>query len=318
MKRAIILTDGKPGHENQSKALAAGLGLEAVLLPCTYPCRVRKSLSLLCDRLGIRPDLTGTEAAARNLAAQGACCLIGAGSNTFYTLKRLRRRLGLPAIAILTPRGYALSGFDAILAPAFDRPPQRENVIALPTNLTPARPDFYEAQTAAFLERYVPTKPRAVGVIIGGKNAIADVQAPWLRAQLEALFAATPECEHWVTTSRRTSPEAEAVIRDFPFDYRLLFSDDHFNPIPAFVTRCERLFVTAESTGMLSEAVAIGQSAVEVLDNLAPNAGKFRRFVDGLCAEGYAHRFDGSLGNAKRKVDLTPLFADLRTRLALN
>ncbi|MGN0856124.1 MAG: ELM1/GtrOC1 family putative glycosyltransferase [Candidatus Spyradenecus sp.] len=318
MKRAIILTDGKPGHENQSKALAAGLGLEAVLLPCTYPCRVRKSLSLLCDRLGIRPDLTGTEAAARELAAQGAVCLIGAGSNTFYTLKRLRRRLGLPAIAILTPRGYALSGFDAILAPAFDRPPVRENVIPLPTNLTPARSDFYEAQTAAFLERYVPTKPRAVGIIIGGKNAIADVQAPWLRAQLEALFAATPECEHWVTTSRRTSPEAEAVIRDFPFDYRLLFSEDHFNPIPAFVTRCERLFVTAESTGMLSEAVAIGQSAVEVLDNLAPNAGKFRRFVDGLCAEGYAHRFDGSLGNAKRKVDLTPLFADLRSRLALN
>lgn len=318
MKRAIILTDGKPGHENQSKALAAGLGLEAVLLPCTYPCRVRKSLSLLCDWLGIRPDLTGTEAAARELAAQGACCLIGAGSNTFYTLKRLRQRLGLPAIAILTPRGYALSGFDAILAPAFDRPPVRENVIPLPTNLTPARPDFYEAQTAAFLERYVPAKPRAVGIIIGGKNAIADVQAPWLRAQLEALFAATPECEHWVTTSRRTSPEAEAVIRDFPFDYRLLFSEDHFNPIPAFVTRCERLFVTAESTGMLSEAVAIGQSAVEVLDNLAPNAGKFRRFVDGLCAEGYAHRFDGSLGNAKRKVDLTPLFADLRSRLALN
>ena len=318
MKRAIILTDGKPGHENQSKALAAGLGLEAVLLPCTYPCRVRKSLSLLCDWLGIRPDLTGTEAAARELAAQGAVCLIGAGSNTFYTLKRLRRRLGLPAIAILTPRGYALSGFDAILAPAFDRPPVRENVIPLPTNLTPARPDFYEAQTAAFLERYVPAKPRAVGIIIGGKNAIADVQASWLRAQLEALFAATPECEHWVTTSRRTSPEAEAVIRDFPFDYRLLFSEDHFNPIPAFVTRCERLFVTAESTGMLSEAVAIGQSAVEVLDNLAPNAGKFRRFVDGLCAEGYAHRFDGSLGNAKRKVDLTPLFADLRTRLALN
>lgn len=318
MKRAIILTDGKPGHENQSKALAAGLGLEAVLLPCTYPCRVRKSLSLLCDRLGIRPDLTGTEACARELAAQGACCLIGAGSNTFYTLKRLRRRLGLPVIAILTPRGYALSGFDAILAPAFDRPPVRENVIPLPTNLTPARPDFYEAQTAAFLERYVPTKPRAVGIIIGGKNAIADVQAPWLRAQLEALFAATPECEHWVTTSRRTSPEAEAVIRDFPFDYRLLFSEDHFNPIPAFVTRCERLFVTAESTGMLSEAVAIGQSAVEVLDNLAPNAGKFRRFVDGLCAEGYAHRFDGTLGNAKRKVDLTPLFADLRSRLALN
>lgn len=317
MTQAIILSDGKPGHENQSKALAEGLGLQAAVVPCTYPCRLRKSLSLLCDRLGLCPDLTHTEAAVRALAAQGATCLIGAGSNTFYTLARLRRKLGLKSVAILTPRGYNPAHFDVILAPAFDRAQARSNLITLPTNLTPARPDFYQAQTAAFLERYVPKKPRAVGVIIGGKNAIADVSPAWLEAQLTALFAATPDCEHWVTTSRRTSPEAEAVVRRFPFDYALIFSAERFNPIPAFVTRCERLFVTAESTGMLSEAVAIGNSAVEILDNLGPKAGKFGRFVSLLCADGYAHRFDGTLGNAARKVDLRPVFDEVRARLGL-
>lgn len=318
MAYALILSDGKPGHENQSKALAEGLGFSFRIIPCTYTSKGKKAFSYLCDRLGLSPDLTGIDpAVSEAMAEERPALLIGTGSNTFFSLKRLRRKWQIPCVAILTPSGYSLRGFDVILAPRFDRPPERDNVLVVPTNLTPARPAFYQGQTAAFMERYVPKKARAVGVIVGGKNAIADVSPAWLEAQLKALFTATPGCEHWVTTSRRTSPEAEAVIRQFPFDYRLLFSEDHFNPIPAFVTTCERLFVTAESTGMLSESVAIGKAAVEVLDNLSPTAGKFARFVDDLCAEGYAHRFDGTLGSAARKVDLRPIFSEVKERLHL-
>lgn len=319
MATALILSDGKPGHENQSKALAEGLGLSFDILPCVYPSKAKKTLSLLCDKIGCPADLAGVlPEASSKIQALRPVVLIGAGSNTFYSLKFLRKKFNLPCVAILTPRGYALDGFDAILAPAFDNPPQKPNVIKIPTNLTPARPDFYREQTETFLERYTPKKPRAVGVIIGGKNPIADVEPQWLKTQLEQLFAATPDCEHWVTTSRRTSPEADAVIDTFPFDYSLIFSREKFNPIPAFVTQCERLFVTAESTGMLSEAVAVGTSNVEVLDNLTVTTGKFARFVDMLCSEGYAHRFDGSVGSANRKVDLLPLITELKARLNLS
>ncbi len=318
MSYALILSDGKPGHENQSKALAEGLGLSFKLLPCVYPSKVRKTLSLLCDRIGLCPDLTGIDPAAQAMMAEERpALLIGTGSNTFYSLKRLRKATGIPCVAILTPRGYSLKDFDCILAPAFDNPPPRDNVIAIPTNLTPARPEMYATQTEAFLERYVPKKDRAVGIILGGKNPIADVEPEWLRGQLEQLFAATPDCEHWVTTSRRTSPEAEAVVDSFPFDYKLIFSRERFNPIPAFVSKCETLFVTAESTGMLSEAVAIGNASVEVLDNLTVKTGKFARFVDSLCTEGYAHRFNGTLGNASRKIDISDLLAKVSTKLGL-
>lgn len=319
MPTALILSDGKPGHENQSKALAEGLGLSFQIQSCTYRNKFRKALSCLYDRLGCFADLTEIlPDITQKIEAERPSLIIGTGSNTFYSLKLLRRRFGIPCVAILTPRGYSLDGFDAILAPAFDDPPKRDNLITIPTNLTPARPDFYTAQTQAFFERYTPQKKRAVGVIIGGKNPIADVTAAWLDAQLQALFAATPDCEHWVTTSRRTSAEADAVIDRYPFEYKLIFSREKFNPIPAFVTQCERLFVTAESTGMLSEAVAIGAANVEVLDNLTVRTGKFARFVETLCAEGYAHRFDGTLGDAHRKVDLTPIFDALKTRLNID
>lgn len=310
MSYALILSDGKPGHENQSKALAEGLGLSFRIVACLYPSKILKTLSYLLDRVGIRPNLTGVP-----LPKERPALLIGAGSNTFYTLKVLKRALGVPCVAILTPGGYRFGGFDAILAPSFDNPPDLPNVIRMPTNLTPARPDFYVAQTKAFRGRYAQARPRAVGVIVGGRNAIADVTPEWLGAQLRQLFDATPDCEHWVTTSRRTSPEAEAVVDAFPFDYKLIFSRDRFNPIPAFVTSCETLFVTADSTGMLSEAVAIGTSSVEILDNLSVGAGKFGRFVEGLCADGYAHRFDGTLGHANRKVDPAPVLAELRARI---
>ncbi len=318
MPYALILSDGKPGHENQSKALAEGLGFSFHLVPCCYASKLKKALSYLYDKIELSVDLTGIDSEVRQaIARERPALLIGTGSNTFYSLKRLRRKLNIPCVAILTPGGYRLDGFDVILAPAFDRPPKRDNILELPTNLTPARPEMYATQTAAFMERYVPKKSRSVGVILGGKNAIADITPEWLRTQLEQLFAATPDCEHWVTTSRRTSPEAEAVVDAFPFDYKLIFSRERFNPIPAFVSTCETLFVSAESTGMLSEAVAIGTSAVEVLDNLTVPTNKFARFVDHLCAEGYAHRFDGTLGHAARKVDLTPIFEAVRQRLAL-
>ena len=113
----------------------------------------------------------------------------------------------------------------------------------------------------------------------------------------------------FVTTSRRTPPDAEAVVDSYPWDWKLIYSRDHFNPIPAFVSLASRLYVTAESTGMLSEACTSGSAHVAALDNLNAGNSKFRRFLDALRAEGYV---DGS-----RKVDLSGAFAAARRLLGL-
>ena len=54
MGKAIILTDGKAGHENQSKAFARALGLDFQLVPVKFKSPFHKILSYLFDRLGIR------------------------------------------------------------------------------------------------------------------------------------------------------------------------------------------------------------------------------------------------------------------------
>ena len=304
--KALILTDGKAGHENQSKAFARALGCDFDLRPVRFRSRAAKALSYLFDRLGIRTMrlFDGT------LAPDGAYRLvIGTGSGTFYAAKTLARRMGVPCGVVLYPRGYRIGTFDCILAPAFDNPPTAPNVIAIPVNLVAADAAFYAAGVTAFRERHPESGRPAAAVIIGGPNKCATMSPDWTRAQLDAIFARHKSegrnDEIWVTTSRRTPPAVEEVVRSFPFDYSLIYSQDHFNPIPAFVSLAAHLYVTAESTGMLSEACSFGKAEVHVMDNLKPGPHKFRRFAEACAKRG------------AEKVDLTPQFDAAKRLLGL-
>jgi mitochondrial fission protein ELM1 len=309
----LIVSDGKQGHVHQSIALCENLGAAYDLAEVRYPAAVCKAASYLLDRLGLRCPWLYRLRMPENPGHYAA--VAGTGSTAFYPVKVLARTLGLPCAAILTPRGYRMD-FDCILAPAFDRQPQRPNLVTLPVNLTPTRPEFYARGTEAFLVRHTPRRP-AVGVILGGPNSFASLHARDLEPELTRLFACTPDQEHWVTTSRRTPPEVDALVDRFPFDYRLVFSRDPFNPIPAFVMLCETLFVTADSTSMISEAVTHGRAAVEILMNLNGRPSKFAALVEHLAAAGAVHRFDGTLGQARQKIDLQPAFRRVAALLRL-
>ena len=320
-RRVLILTDGKAGHENQSKAFARALGCEFDLVEIHFKSTFHKALSYLFDRFGIHilslfkpfdirhpaPDTQTTNHEPRTTNHE-YCAVLGTGSGTFYAAKSLARKMGVKCGVVLYPRGYRIATFDCVLAPAFDRPSPAPNVITIPVNLVASDEAFYAAGTEAFRARYTPSEKPVVAVIVGGPNKCSTMSADWMKAQLERIFADTPDAEHWVTTSRRTPPEVEAVVDSFPFDYKLLYSKDHFNPIPAFVKLARTLYVTAESTGMISESCTFGTAEVHVLDNLKPGPHKFRRFVEDLAHGGYV---DGA-----RKVDLSEQF--IRARQLLN
>lgn len=318
MGKFLIITDGKAGHENQSKAFCRALGYDYDLLKVGYRSPVMKGLAYFFDRLGIKTGGVFNSEPLPN--ADGIAAVVCTGSTAFYPGKVIARRLGVPVAAILYPKGYRLD-FDCILAPEFDRPAPRANLISVPVNLTVPDPAFYENGVRQFRERFPQgwtkdgkVKP-AVGVIVGGPNGFAEMTVKQMKPLLDSLFAATPGQEHWVTTSRRTPPEVESLIAGYPFEYQLLFSQDHFNPIPAFVSLCERLFVTADSTGMISEAVTCGHSQVEVLMNLKDGTSKFARFVNDLERRNAVHVFDGKLGYADNKVNLTTVFDKARVLL---
>lgn len=306
MDKVLILTDGKAGHENQSKAFARALGLDFRLVPVKFRSPFHKMLSYLFDALGIRTVslLQGLDELPHSST------IIGTGSGTFYAAKSLARKIpGAKCGVVLYPRGYRLSTFDCILAPAFDNPAKLPNVVEIPANLVANDAEFYAKGVAAFRERYRGATDNLVGVIVGGPNKCSSMTVEWMKSRLDELFAANPGAQLCVTTSRRTPADVEALVDSYPWSYKLLYSKDHFNPIPAFVQLAKRLYVTAESTGMLSEACTFGTAEVVALDNLKPGPHKFRRFVENLRRAGYV---DGC-----RKVDLSSEFARAKALMGL-
>ena len=323
MKKVLILTDGKAGHENQSKAFARALGCEFDLVEIHFKSAFHKAVSYLFDKLGIATlSLLKPNAPLTDEASYSA--ILGTGSGTFYAAKALAKKLGVKCGVVLYPSGYRLSTFDCILAPAFDNPKKAANIIEIPANLVAADEAFYEKGVVAFKDHYGKVNGHApdasacpVAVIIGGPNKCSTMSSAWMKQQLDLIFESIRQSNQsdrqtvlpWVTTSRRTPPEVEALVDTYPWDYKLLYSKDHFNPIPAFVKLAKTLYVTAESTGMLSESCTFGTAEVKALDNLNPGPHKFRRFVEGLEKDGYL--------NGNRKVDLSAQFAAAKQLLGL-
>jgi mitochondrial fission protein ELM1 len=309
MKQAIIISDGKPGHFNQSIALCRHMGWTYETVEIAYKNRSAKTLSYLLDRIGVYSDALFSTSLKHQTS--DFKLLISTGSTTYYASKLLARTMGIPNIAILYPKGYRLD-FTHILCPAYDHPPKRDHIIELPLNLCAAEPAFFDEKTAEFKTKHQQDKP-AVGIIIGGPNAVSEVDAGLIGKQLEQIFARTEGMERWVTTSRRTPQEVEAVIASMPFDYTLINSRDPYNPIPAFIQLCDRLFVTSDSASMISECASFGSAKVEILMNRqlkTPN--KFEELIDGLVSRSAVHVFDGTLGKADTKIDLSPLLAVLQ------
>jgi mitochondrial fission protein ELM1 len=294
----LILSDGKPGHLGQSVACARLLGLDYTVCRVGFPSRWAKMASYPLDRLGIHTPALFT---LYDPLPADCCAVVSAGSSTYYANRTIARQLGVPAVAIMYPGGYG-PGFDLIVAQEHDRPPVRENLLAIPVNLAAPVP-------AGHVSR-VGDGP-VVAVVIGGPSRHFRMTATEMQRQLAALFSLFPGGDFLLTTSRRTPAEVEAVAESLPFRYRVIASRDGVNPIPDFLAIADYLFVTEDSTSMISEAVSFGAAAVEVLP-LAPTGmrNKVRGMTVTLASGGYLHRFDGTLGGCRRKLDLGSLLKE--------
>ena len=304
MTKVLILTDGKAGHENQSKAFARRLNCEFEIARVRFKSRFHKALSYIFDLARI--NATWLWEFESEIMPEGTpAAVIGTGSGTFYPAKSAAKSFGVKCGVVLYPRGYSLKGFDCILAPKFDNPKNLPNVIQIPANLVANDEGFYNDGVEQYKQRtdVVPE----IAVIIGGPNKCSTMTCEWMKEKLDEIFA-MPGAKA-VTTSRRTPADVDALVDSYQWDYKLIYSREKFNPIPAFVKLAKKLFVSAESTGMLSEACTFGSAAVYALDNLKPGRHKFRQFVEDLSHDGY---LDGS-----RKIILDQEFSRARKLLGL-
>jgi mitochondrial fission protein ELM1 len=293
-KTVLILSDSKPGHVNQSIAFARLLNIPCEIRRVGFKNRLCKALSYLCDRLGLySPMLFTGDALTGDFGA-----VVSAGSETYYANRVLSRTLAARSVAIMLPKGYRYA-FDLIIAQQHDHPPERVNILNLPVNLSWPEPQ-------GFVER-IDDRP-CVALMIGGASRHFQMDAGQVQNQLEKIYSLFPGADFLATTSRRTPADVEALIEEGPFRYKVIASRENVNPFADFLAISDYVFVTEDSTSMISEAVCFGTANVEVLPLARQSRNnKLQLMTDFLASEGYLHLFDGFYGNSHRKLDLGPI-----------
>lgn len=181
-----------------------------------------------------------------------------------YTLA-LARLFGSPAATVMTPSILGTDPFDFAIVPAHDSPPASENVFVTLGAPNAIDVEKLEREAESLLSKYAPVSSRRWGILIGGDDANYRITGPWIRDTIGCLAGLAHEegVDLYVTTSRRTSPDAEKALLElagrFPvFRMLLLASIDPSNPVPGILGGCEEVFCTEDSVSMVSEAATAG------------------------------------------------------------
>jgi len=295
VNRVLILSDDRMGHLNQSLALVKYLNVPYDVVSVTFKRKWFKALSYLLDRIGIYTDKLFDLQVDKTYDM-----IVGTGSATSYVTKVFAKKMGAKSVAMMLPHGYRYD-FDIIFAQSHDNPPIQENIIEIPANFAYVEPKgLYKAEK------------RSIGIVIGGDNKLFTMDMERLKGPLDFIRHHYQGYEVAITTSPRTSQDIESLVASYHFEYQVLFSKNPINPIPDFLEQCETVFITGDSTSMISEAVSYGKSNVVVLPLESKKENKFTRFIEMLQKEGYLHIFDGTIKNRNKKIDFRTYLEEVK------
>ena len=262
--KILILSDGKAGHVNQSIAFAKLKHLNFDIITINNHV---KFLTYMLDFFHIYINLFSLHVKDKNYKA-----VVSTGSSTYYATKYLAKKLGIKSIAIMLPRGFRYSDFDTIIASSHDEPPQTPNIISMPLSLSISEPKGLVKKTTQ----------KALGIIIGGSNAIFTMDEKSIKESLDKIFKDYPNHLKYITTSRRTPPHIDDLLENYSFDYEIIYSKNStINPIADFLMTCDELFITIDSTSMLSEARANSDANINIIELKANKINtKFHRLAE--------------------------------------
>jgi uncharacterized protein len=289
--RVVIVSDGKRGHENQSRVLARMLGDSEPLMmllrkgQAEWPLRLRFALAgdswlsqeaaaILVKRMLLPENAEQFRAFAEQAKAER-------GQLRYFTVSTgtppatlnlvLKRMLGAQTIVNMTPSLLPRKLFELNIVPEHDLSWQQlrhlpVNVIAEPLAL--GYHDVTSAQhLASRLRAECGLKPgqRYIGLAIGGPSKACRWPDRRVLLLLQRLleYSQQANAQLLVTTSRRTPPWCAAWLYQHYVGqpavvYFLDASKDPLNPLPAFYELCGNIFVTEDSYSMVCEAIQAG------------------------------------------------------------
>jgi uncharacterized protein len=281
---AWVITDGKPGMENQCLGLAEAVGVRASVkrIAVGKPWRWLSPWPVLAPLSAVRPPLM----------PPWPQLLIASGRQSIGPALRVKAAAGGNCFTVqIQDPVAARDRFDLIVPPRHDK---LAGANVLPTRgalhrVTPAR---LKAEAEIWRSSLAHLPRPLVAVLIGGANSayrLGPAEMAMLAAQLRGLGAGLA-----ITPSRRTDPKAvEALRAGLDGNAATIWDGQGENPYFGYLGLADHVLVTCDSVSMTSEALATAKP-VHVIQLPGGNA-KFSAFHQGLVADGLTRPFAGRL-----------------------
>ncbi|MFZ5756992.1 MAG: ELM1/GtrOC1 family putative glycosyltransferase [Pseudomonadota bacterium] len=273
----LIVDEGHAGHMTQSRgiadALAARLRAEVAVLTAHLTLRgfLRPLLRWLTGRMnrGLPDFLLSLAYRWPRVLPARPDLIVTSGGQGVPLAVSLARRFRVPLVFCGHPDPYPASWFDAVLSPL----PMQGHRCAIQTELLLT--GMSPARVAGRGDAYRAGLPAAGGTQLGSVLVGGDSRSHrFVTADWEALAAGLNRLGlcgwRWLlTTSRRTPPEAEQLLREqVRPEYLLHAVWWHAKPekvVLDFLGAADCVFVTQDSLSMVSEAISAGRPVVTLL-----------------------------------------------------
>ncbi|MBL7068435.1 MAG: mitochondrial fission ELM1 family protein [Candidatus Omnitrophica bacterium] len=317
-RRIVILSDGKPGHLNQSLAAFniikrcrrdSGCRDEDTsleIIDVKFKNRISRialwvsSLfaSHACQGCAMRFKFAMREDSYNRLTKTYADIVISCGSSLGAVNIFLSKENNAKNVIIMKPGIGTLKDFDVAIIPAHDRPKEADNVVV--TEGSPTLIDSKTMEDGARNIRHVAnlTERKRLGLLIGGDNPEYSLSA-WLAGELIKQVTGLIEerdMELLVTTSRRTPKKIEEMLktglRRNPRCKLLIIANEKNidNAVGGILNLSEIVLVSAESISMVSEAASSGKKTIVFdLETKRPSF-KHDYAIERLASENYITR----------------------------
>ena len=312
-KNILLLSDGKAGHIRQAQALAdtvSGYLKEEGMIPSVYTQEVIFKNNLAKTALALSSGLAGKyhcqgclwclktflrDDVYKSLVGYKPDIIISCGGGLAPINYVLSRENLSKSIVVMRPSLLSTRRFDLVIMPRHDNPPRRNNVIAINGALNLIDENYLRQQSEKLLSA-INYKPLAtnIGLLIGGDSKHFRLSTDSVLEVINQVKEAAQilDAGILVTTSRRTSPEVEGLVKDefrnYPRCKLLVIANEKNIPeaVGGILGLSRLIVVSPESISMICEAAASAKFVLVFKDKVSQ---KHKRFLERMFKEKYIY-----------------------------
>ncbi len=260
----LLLTDGKPGHENQSLGLIEAIERRTPVAIERLPVAARG----LSGLFRLRPP------------ERRPALIVGAGHRTHLPMLRLSRTTDAPCVVLMKP-SIPSAFFDVCIIPEHDLENRRlpENAIVSKGALNRVPPPGESDKHGGL-------------ILIGGPSAAHDWAEPSLIEAVKTIVGCRGERPWRATDSRRTPEKAlDRLTEACPALVAYPHRETGAEWLPQRLGEAAEVWVTADSISMIYESLSSG-ARVGLLPTPVRKRGRVVRGVLRLIDERWVTRFE--------------------------